>query len=265
MKHGSRLSAKHLVNSEPGAGVDAMRSEWNCLSRENAFHYIKSTKDHWVESEFLESGERDVAELVDPFLAQVHFDPNGKILMEVGCGVGRMTMAFSRRFGEVEAVDISSEMVNQAKELQQKLGVRNVRFRVNSGQDLKQYDSESVDFCFSYIVFQHIPDVSIIVNYIREMVRILRRGGFLLFQVNGFRWIKFPGDYYLYWGICETGRLKNWNIHSRPCMRFGRLHGWKGVPVSVGAVKRIFQSSGMELLHVAGVGSQYMWLGARKG
>lgn len=241
-----------------------MRSEWNCLSRENAFHYIKSTKDQWVEDEFLESGERDVNELVDPFLAQVGLDPHGKTLMEVGCGVGRMTVAFSRRFGEVEAVDISSEMVNQAKELQQKLRIRNVRFQVNSGQDLKQYESESVDFCFSYIVFQHIPDISIILNYIREMVRIMKRGGFLLFQVNGFRRIKFPGGYYLYWGSCETGRLKKWNVHSRPCLRFGKLHGWKGVPVSFSEVKKLFQHSGIRLLHVAGVGSQYMWLGGRK-
>jgi len=103
------------VSPEPNPVIDALRDEWNHLSRKNALHYIKSSKDQWQESEFLESGEQDVRELVDPVLAQAGFDPREKTMLEIGCGVGRMSVAFARRFGNVEAADISMEMVATGK------------------------------------------------------------------------------------------------------------------------------------------------------
>ena len=42
----------------------------------------------------------------------------------------------------------------------------------------------SVDGCFSHVVFQHIPDPPITLNYVREMGRVLRPGGWALFQVS---------------------------------------------------------------------------------
>jgi hypothetical protein len=43
-----------------------------------------------------------------------------------------------------------------------------------------------VDFAFSYLVLQHMPEKEVVFNSIREMMRILRPGGAFLFQFNGF-------------------------------------------------------------------------------
>jgi SAM-dependent methyltransferase len=251
-----------ISNSNPR--IVALRTEWDALSQENAFHYIKSLKPHWREDEFLQSGEDDVAKLVDPFLGQIGFDPRGMTMLEIGCGVGRMSFAFARRFAKVEAADISGEMVTRARDYQQRLGISNVQFQVVSGQDLGQYLDKSVDFCFSYIVFQHIPDISVILNYVLEMGRVLKEGGIALFQVNGFYRIELPRGYFLYGGICETGRLRKWNVESRPCLRFGKLNSWDGVPISVRELTATCQSAGLGALRFSGVGTQYMWLSGKK-
>ena len=48
-------------------------------------------------------------------------------MVEIGCGAGRMTFALAKRFGEVQGVDISSEMVQRAEGLKAKLRADNVR------------------------------------------------------------------------------------------------------------------------------------------
>ena len=251
-----------ISNSNPR--IAALRTEWDALSQENAFHYIKSIKLNWREDEFLQSGEDDVANLVDPFLRRVGCNPKGMTMLEIGCGVGRMSFAFAKRFAKVEAADISSEMIARARDNQQKLEIPNVQFQVVSGQDLGQYPDKSLDFCFSYIVFQHIPDISVILNYVLEIGRVLKEGGIALFQVNGFYRIKLPRGYFLYWGICDTGRLRKWNVESRPCLRFGKLNSWDGVPISVGELTAACRAAGLGGLQFSGVGTQYMWLSGKK-
>src|SRR5208283_1365660 len=46
-------------------------------------------------------------------------------------------------------------------------------------------ENASVDFVFSYLVLQHMPNKKLVFNSIREMMRILRPGGVFLFQFNG--------------------------------------------------------------------------------
>lgn len=252
------------MDPEPNLVIDALRNEWNHLSRTNAFHYIKSTKNEWQEEDFLSSGEQDVRELVDPFLMRAGYDPRDKTMLEIGCGVGRMSVAFARRFRRVEAADISAEMVAQAKERQQKLQIENIRFQVVSGQDLELYSNESVDFCFSYIVFQHIPDISVILSYVREIGRVLKKGGVALFQVNGYYRLKLPGKNFLYWGVGDTGRLRKLGILSRPCLRFGKLNSWDGVPVSTSELQAACRDGDLAEVEFRNIGRQYMWVSARK-
>jgi ubiquinone/menaquinone biosynthesis C-methylase UbiE len=94
-----------------------------------------------------------------------------------------MTRALSEVFGQVYAVDVSGEMIARAKEA---LADRsNVHLFRNSGADLQVLGDVSIDFAFSYIVFQHIPDREVIYSYAREVNRLLRPGGLFKFQVQG--------------------------------------------------------------------------------
>ena len=115
-------------------------------------------------------------------------------VLEIGCGAGRVTRALGGHFGQIYAVDISPEMVRQAR--RGLADFPNVRVFRNNGRDLSVVGGSwwnrwgigrklQLDFAFSCIVFQHIPNREIIENYVREVNRLLRPGGLFKFQVQG--------------------------------------------------------------------------------
>ena len=59
-------------------------------------------------------------------------------VLEIGCGAGRVTRAFAGFFGEVYAVDISREMVRQARDAV--AGFPNTHVFRNNGKDLSVVD-----------------------------------------------------------------------------------------------------------------------------
>jgi SAM-dependent methyltransferase len=249
------------MGPNPDVHAAKMRQEWDHRSRKNAYRYIGSVRD---EEGFFLSGERDVRDLVDPYLSDAQFVPRDKRMLELGCGVGRMTFPLANRFGTVEAIDISGEMIQRAKELQARLGIANVRFQLGNGKDLRPYPDESMDFVFSFIVFQHIPEISIILNYVSEIGRVLKKGGFFRFQVNGYRRLKLPFGYCLMWGTSATRRLRKWNIQTRPHLRFGKLNSWRGVPIRVSEVQDTCAASGLSITQVVGIDTLSMWVNGRK-
>ena len=162
-----------------------MREEWDRRARENARYYVNTARKEWTDEEFFASGERTVAEeiLTDMINICQGRDPKRMRVLEIGCGTGRVTQALARVFGEVYAVDVSGEMVRQAREALADLD--NVHIEQNNGRDLSVLGNVRFDFAFSSIVFQHIPSKEIIENYVREVHRLLRRGGLFKFQVQG--------------------------------------------------------------------------------
>jgi SAM-dependent methyltransferase len=249
------------MGPNPDVHAAKMRQEWDHRSRKNAYRYIGSVRD---EEEFFLSGERDVRDLVDPYLSDAQFVPRDKRMLELGCGVGRMTFPLANRFGTVEAIDISGEMIQRANELQARLGIANVRFQLGNGKDLRPYPDESMDFAFSFIVFQHIPEISIILNYVREIGRVLKKGGLFRFQVNGYRRLNLPLGYCLMWGTSATRQLRKWNIQTRPHLRFGKLNSWRGVPIRVSEVQDTCAASGLSITQIVGIDSLSMWVNGRK-
>jgi SAM-dependent methyltransferase len=160
-----------------------MRRDWDERARRNAFLYIASWRKDWDEKSFFESGEQDYLRLVHPILQKLRFDPASKSMVELGCGAGRMTRSFAQRFQSVIAVDISAEMQARAKGYLPSFS--NIRWILSNGETLSDIESASVDFVFSYLVLQHMPNKEVVFSSIREIMRILRPGGAFLFQFNG--------------------------------------------------------------------------------
>lgn len=160
-----------------------MRRDWDERARRNAFLYIASWRSDWDEASFFESGEQDYLRLVQPVLQALNFNPAGRSMAELGCGAGRMTRSFAQRFRSVSAVDISAEM--QARAKQHLHSFSNIRWVLSDGESLSGVESNSVDFAFSYLVLQHMPNKDVVFSSIREMMRILVPGGTFLFQFNG--------------------------------------------------------------------------------
>ncbi len=163
---------------EPGES----RAYWDRVARENAEWYV-DTGGHRDRDSFFRQG----AEEVDFFLHHCSMKPSwDKTVLEIGCGVGRMTRRLSELYGRVLALDVSPEMLARAR---QNLADRdNVEWILGSGEDLAGIADSSVDHVFSYITLQHVPTSAAVLTYITEAGRALAPGGRAGLQVRRPSW-----------------------------------------------------------------------------
>jgi SAM-dependent methyltransferase len=221
-----------MSNVSPDPAVTSkMREEWDSRARENARYYIATGKAEWSDEEFFESGRENVRReiLTDMINICQGRDPKQMKVLEIGCGSGRITRALAETFGEVYAVDISGEMIAQARKALADLS--NIRIFHNNGSDLSVLGEVTFDFAFTYIVFQHIPSREVIYSYVREVNRLLYPGSLFKFQVQG--------DATLQTDSGDT---------------------WLGVPFSDDDAVAMANACGFEPRYRHGAGEQYFWL-----
>ncbi len=94
--------------------------------------------------------------------------PEG-VVLDLGCGIGRLMK--SGYYG----TDISSEMLKLAEKAHP-----DCFFRKTDGKTI-DFPNETFDFVYTMLMFQHIPTESVL-NYIREVSRILKHRGKFVFQ-----------------------------------------------------------------------------------
>jgi len=203
-------------------------TNWNNLARKNSHYYIYSNEGENIDAEsFRRSGERDVQELVlDDVLLKAHLQPfKEKTMVEIGCGIGRLTEFLIPHFKRVYGFDISSEMIQQGK---QRLPEA---FLISTDGQSIPLENESVDFVFSFITFQHMPNKKIVKRNMSEIERVLKVGG-------GVAKIQFRGT---------------------PTKRF---QWYSGISFSEKDLLKLAQ--GLKIINVEGVGQKYMWVWFQK-
>jgi ubiquinone/menaquinone biosynthesis C-methylase UbiE len=214
----------------------AMREDWDQRAKENAEYYIHTGTENWSEREFFRSGEINVANEIMSDMLRICGGTRSPLdldVLEIGCGVGRMTKMMGRIFRHVTAVDVSSEMIKRARSNLSALD--NVKVILGDGATLSGVQDSSFDFAFSFIVFQHIPSVDVIASYCREVYRVLRPGALFKFQLQGAQWDRDqPPD------------------------------TWYGTSFSEDDSRRLCQDTGFIFEHSTGAGSQTYWLWFRK-
>src|SRR5262245_14390961 len=164
--------------------ADAMKRDWDDRARENAKWYINTVKKDQSDDEFDSTGRPEVQNFVlaDPVLTKDR-DLKQLRLLEIGCGIGRMTKHLAEAFGEVHATDVSAQMIAQARERMR--DYPNVFLYETSGVDFVALPENYFDMIFSVYVFQHVPDISVVHSNIRDACRTLKPGGLFKFQVCG--------------------------------------------------------------------------------
>ena len=155
--------------------ADSIRRFWDRRAREDAFHFVDNRiryRDPEAEERFWAGGRRDLDGLLDALGMEVS---PGERVVEIGCGIGRLTRPLAERAASVVAVDVSARMLELARRLNPDLA--NVDWLLGDGASLAGIPAASADVCFSYVVFQHIPDPHVTLGYVREIGRVLRPGG----------------------------------------------------------------------------------------
>jgi ubiquinone/menaquinone biosynthesis C-methylase UbiE len=160
--------------------IKMMERSWDFLAEKNAPHFTDPEKIRWNFNEYFAKGEREVGLFTQDIIKGRGLEPNGKRMLEIGCGIGRQTRAFSKMFGEVDALDISNSMITKAQELNNDL--KNVKFMKSNGRDFRDFPDNYFDFVYSYGTFQHIPNNQVISSYFQEISRVLKIGG--LFKIH---------------------------------------------------------------------------------
>ncbi|HVE69669.1 MAG TPA: class I SAM-dependent methyltransferase [Solirubrobacteraceae bacterium] len=164
---------------------------WDEAARENALFFVDNRLDY--RDPDLDRLWAGGVEAVDSMLGAVGLTVAPEdVVVEIGCGVGRLTRVLAERAARVVALDISAEMLDRARELNPQL--ENVEWRHGDGASLAGVPEASADGCFSHVVFQHIPDPAVTLTYVREMGRVLRPGGWSVFQLSTAPVHHRPGD-----------------------------------------------------------------------
>jgi SAM-dependent methyltransferase len=163
--------------------LDELRQTWQMLGEDDPLWAILTDPDRrrgrWDLDEFLARGEADVARYEGLLRDAGKAGAFGSVL-DFGCGVGRLSLAWGRRAGSVTGVDISAAMIDRGRVVVAR--APNVRLLVNATADLRQFADGTFDLAFSHICLQHMP-WSLASSYIAEFGRVTAPGGFVAFQL----------------------------------------------------------------------------------
>jgi SAM-dependent methyltransferase len=224
------------------AGAD-MESFWDDRAREDAPYFVDNLLEYGSADmeRFWAGGEQVVDGVLERVGCAVAGDDD---VVEIGCGLGRLTRVLAARARHVAAFDVSSEMLRKAQEL---LDLENVDWIHGDGTSLAPLEEGSASACFSFVVFQHLPDPAITLGYVREMGRVLRPGGWSAFQISN-----DPSVHRARAGA--AGRLKSL-VRKGPR---GQDHpAWLGSAVDLAELEQTAAGAGLDVERVEGAGTQF--------
>jgi SAM-dependent methyltransferase len=160
-------------------------------------------------------------------------------VVEIGCGVGRLSRAMSSVVGRIDAFDISQQMLDIA----QQAGLPNVTFQMSKVDNLQPLRNSSADLVLAYRVFQQLPLLDVLRNYLGEMARVAKPGSICAFTLTPRTWrdnlrplMKLKGrvrDLWVKWTKrvrCPTSGSvlgRPWNKCGRCQVRRRKLYRWE--------------------------------------
>jgi SAM-dependent methyltransferase len=226
---------------------------WDARARENAAYYVDNELDYTAVDmdRFWERG-RTMVDTTRRRLG-VDLDPSDEVV-EIGCGMGRVTRVLAERSARVWAFDVSAEMLRRAREAL--ADVPNVEWVHGDGRSLRPLPDSAASACVSFLVFQHLPEPELTFGYVREIGRVLRAGGWAAFQVSNDPSVHRP------WPRAPLGHRLRALVGRAPR---GQDHpAWLGSAVELDELERTANGAGLDLVSVDGEGTQFCLVLLRK-
>ncbi len=173
------------------------------------------------------------------------------ICLEIGCGGGRILNAACKYFGKAIGTDIH----NSFNVLNKFLSFENNNFELKKITNNKiPVADKSIDFIYSFIVFQHILKITVFKDYLSEIKRILKNDGVIIiyfgrprffskkqFKYSFLNFITFTLDRIFYESIFlnlfKKGYSENYNVKVNHV----------NLTVSLLKAKKMFKKSGFEI------------------
>jgi ubiquinone/menaquinone biosynthesis C-methylase UbiE len=160
-----------------------LKSDWDDLGEMDPLYAIATWENkkfnRWNWESFLKTGDIEIANIWES-LKKLDRPKNNYKCLDFGCGAGRLTHALANYFDEVVGVDVSDNMLDLAKKNNRN---NKCKYIANYSDDLKIFADDHFDMIYSNVVLQHLPKRTMIENYIKEFLRILKKDGILVFQL----------------------------------------------------------------------------------
>ena len=99
-------------------------------------------------------------------------------VLDVGCGTGRWSVTLAKMGSTVTGIDISSKMIEFAKERATRNEIRNITFLNTAAEELDYTDC--FDLALSATVLQHITDDKRLESAVQRMVNAVKKKGRIL-------------------------------------------------------------------------------------
>jgi len=214
--------------SKENIKINTQKILWDGLGKRNAIHYVGSCR---TEEQFLKSGKDDYVKniLEDSLINSKFSDLGGLAVLDVGCGIGRLTQFMAQNFKKAIGLDVSNQMIIRAKS--RLVGYKNVELFETDGESIPLPDN-SIDLCFSIFVFQHIKDRKIVEKNFEDIHRVLKQNGLFKILIS----------------IRKPEKLESW---------------WGGVSYNNESIELLCKKTGFNLLkmeeYVKGC-TQWLWL-----
>ena len=213
--------------------MNKQKELWNKLAKENSKYYINSDKGKGITREqFVDSGLNDYIEHIydDDLIMHAFRYCRGLVnIVDLGCGIGRISEFMADDFDNVIGLDISGEMIREASK--RLIEHTNIEFIETDGKSIPLED-DSVDIVFSYLVFQHIKEREIVEKNFKEVYRVLKDEGLFKVRIRS-----------------DKVDLNKW---------------WGGVEYTEQSIGKLIKKIGFELVRTEPVGNYGFWLWLRK-
>jgi SAM-dependent methyltransferase len=233
-----------------------MRDFWDDRAREDPFHFVDNRQryQHPDPDRFWAEGEKDLDTLLGALGLSV---AAGDRVLELGCGIGRLTRVLASRAAHVVALDVSPEMLALAQEHHPLL--ENVEWVLGDGSTLTGVEDASLDAVVSHVVLQHIPSAKVQLGYVTEFARVLRPGGWAAFQLSTDPGVHQPRDSSV--SQSRRGFFKAL-VGQQPSGQ--DEPEWLGAFVPLDALGATAVQSGLELEQIEGSNTQFTLVRARR-
>lgn len=110
-----------------------------------------------------------------------------RVVLDIGCGIGRIAAELAPRVKAVHGVDVSGRMIEAA--LRRCAPLSNVRFTKGTGRDLREFDDASFDAAIAVDTFPYIHQsgAELVASFFRESARVLAAEGDLVILNYSYR------------------------------------------------------------------------------
>lgn len=157
---------------------------------ENVAAYVEAGREHAVMAPVYLFHCANICEVIRP----------GDTVVDLACGPANQLAMVARLNPETKfiGVDLSEPMLERARDLIERQGLKNVEFRHGDITDLSFFADRSIDAVMSTMALHHLPTFDLLCRTYAEVARILKQGGGVYMVDFGHLKSKRSIDYFAY-------------------------------------------------------------------